>query len=52
LRRDGLANVVGDLPRFVERAAREQHRELVAADARDRVRIAKALFNERRYLAQ
>ncbi len=50
--RDGLANVVGDLPRFVERAAREQHRELVAADARDGVRIAQALLQQRGDLAQ
>ena len=41
----GLADVVGDLPRFVERTAREQHRELVAADTRDGVRIAHRCFN-------
>ena len=49
---DGLADVLGDLPRLVERAAREQHRELVAADARDGVRIAHALLEQRRDLAQ
>ena len=49
---DGLADVLGDLPRLVERTAREQHRELVAADARDGVRIAHALLQQRRDLAQ
>ena len=49
---DGLTDVVGDLPRLVERTAREQHRELVAADARDGVRIAHPLLQERRDLAQ
>ena len=47
-----LANVLGDLPRLVERAAGEQHRELVAADARDGVGVAHALFEQRRDLAQ
>ena len=37
---DRAAHVVGDLPRLVERAADQQHAELVAAEARDRVRIA------------
>ena len=48
----GLADVLGDLPRLVERATREQHRELVAADARDGVRIAHALLEQRGDLAQ
>ena len=45
-------DVLGDLLRLVERAAGEQHRELVAADARDGVRIAHALLQQRRDLAQ
>ena len=45
-------DVVGDLPRLVERATGEQHRELVAADARDGVGVAHALLQERRDLAQ
>ena len=43
---------LGDLLRLVERATGEQHRELVAADARDGVRIANALLQERPDLAQ
>ena len=49
---DGLDDVLGDLLRLVERAAGEQHRELVAADARDGVRVAHALLQERTDLAQ
>jgi hypothetical protein len=49
---DGLHDVFGDLLRLVERAAGEQHRELVAADARDGVRIADALLQQRSDLAQ
>jgi hypothetical protein len=48
----GLTDVVGDLPRFVERTAREQHRELVAAYTRHGVRVAHLLLQERRDLAQ
>ena len=40
IRGDRAAHVVGDLPRLVERTADQQHAELVAAEARDRVRIA------------
>ncbi len=37
---DRAAHVVGDLPRLVERATHQQHAELVAAEPRDRVRVA------------
>ncbi len=47
-----MAHVVGDLARLVDGAACEQHRELVAADARHGVRIAQTLFDQRRDLAQ
>ena len=37
---DRAAHVVGDLPRLVERAADQQHAELVAAEARHGVGVA------------
>ena len=49
---DGAPDVVGDLPRLVERAADEQYAELVAAEARHRVGIANGLADERRDFAQ
>src|SRR5688572_8202819 len=49
---DRLNDVLGDLLRLVERAARKQHRELVAADARDGIRIADPLLQQRADLAQ
>src|SRR5690606_39639015 len=42
--RERCADVLADLPCLVERTADEQHRELVAADARDRVRVANLLL--------
>src|SRR5688572_20518356 len=49
---DRLDDVLGDLLRLVERAAGEQHRELVAADACNGVRIADALLQKRSDLTQ
>src|SRR5690606_7358785 len=50
--RHRLADVAGDLTRLVERTADEQHRELVSADARDGIRIANFLLEQRRDLSQ
>ena len=52
IRGDRAAHVVGDLPRLVERAADQQHAELVAAEARDRVRVAHRFAQQLRDFAQ
>ena len=49
---DRAPDVVGDLARLVERAADQQHAELVAAEARHGVRVAHRLADQRRDLAQ
>ena len=49
---DRAQDVVRDLARLVERAADQQHAELVAAEARDRVRVAHRLADQRGDLAQ
>ena len=49
---DRAPDVVGDLPRLVERASDQQDAEFVAAEARDRVGVAHRLADERRDLAQ
>ncbi len=49
---DGAHHIVGDLPRFLERAAHQQQREFIAADAPGGIRIADGLFDERGDLAQ
>ena len=49
---DRARDVVDDLPRLVERAADQQHAELVAAEARHGIRIAHTLADHRRDLAQ
>ena len=52
IRGDRTAHVVGDLPRLVERTADQQHAELVAAEPRDRVRIAHRFAQQLGHFAQ
>ena len=47
-----MAHVFRDLPGFVERTSDQEHRELVPAQPRDRVRIADAALEQRRNLAE
>ena len=49
---DRAADVVGDLPRLVERAGHQQHAEFVAAEARDRVGVAHRIAQQLGDLAQ
>src|SRR5580658_1563051 len=49
---DGAADVIGDLTRLLQRAADEQHAELVAAQAPDRVAIAHGIAQQLRHLPQ
>ena len=50
--RDGLANVLRYLQRLVEWTTCEQHRELIAADARNGIGVADAALEQSRDLAQ
>src|ERR1700722_2375352 len=49
---DSPAHVVRDLARFLERASHEEHAELIATQAADRVAIADGIAQDFRNLAQ